>query len=262
MEAELPEGWTLERIRELSQCPTADFMPTSVHVIVQSQQANNRGGPVHVEPELIIRFDDYALVKPLGQPDWYVGQVRGVDEIYVVSAGSDLHDALRRDSVAPVHPDMPLHPQGAARRAEIGVWSAAVVGWSLLWALILRSEGASAPGVGTHLLTWVAGLGVLAVAVGARQASRSWRLTLLYTAVFAVSAGFVLVLVIGPDSGTAGVCSPGEACDMEEGMGFFTGPLMLAVPLLAVMALARMLVSASRRIIAGTQTRQPAHQAQ
>jgi hypothetical protein len=118
-----------------------------------------------------------------------------------------------------------------------------------LWALILRTEGPGADAVVSHLLAWLAGLIVLSVLAGARQWGRPWRLTLLYAALFAAAGGVVLMLMIGPDSGTAGTCSPGEACDMEQGLGFFTAPLMLATPLLAVMTLSRLLMSAGRRLV-------------
>jgi hypothetical protein len=94
------------------------------------------------------------------------------------------------------------------------------------------------------LLTLLAGLGLLALLAGTRHSSKPWRLTLQYAALFAVLSGVVLVALIGPDSGTTGVvCPPDEACDMEQGMGMVTGPLILGVPILALMVLARVLVS-------------------
>jgi hypothetical protein len=96
MGAMLPEGWTLSRIQTVAGCPTAEFMPTSVVVFVEAHPVGETvSGQERLRLELIIRLDDYALVKPVDDPDWYIGFYRDGAVVCWASYGPDLDVAIQ-----------------------------------------------------------------------------------------------------------------------------------------------------------------------
>ena len=112
----------------------------------------------------------------------------------------------------------------------------------------MHSVGVSGALVGWALLSTLVAMLVLAAVTGARQQGGPWWTTLVYTAAFAVLAGWVLISLIGPDSGMPGACSPGETCDLDQGMGYVSAPMLFAPLLLATMAASRGVTAAVRRM--------------
>lgn len=96
-ESVLPEGWTLARIREVSQSPAAELWPTTVRVFLETYPPGESASPVRtrIEPESIIRFEYMVLVRGVDDPDWYMGQVHDGDVDCWGSYGPDLEAAIR-----------------------------------------------------------------------------------------------------------------------------------------------------------------------
>jgi hypothetical protein len=97
MASELPDGWTLERLREVSQDPSADLWPTDTVVLTESNP-NGASEPIReaLVPDVIIRFAYLTLVRPVGENDWYMGQVNERGEVVCWgSYGPDLEAAVR-----------------------------------------------------------------------------------------------------------------------------------------------------------------------
>lgn len=136
-------------------------------------------------------------------------------------------------------PDQVREPLRAQRFTELACWSAAVLTVCLVGGGYLHVLGPSASPSARIFLAVLIALVVLSAGTGIRQWGTRWWTTLLHAAVFAALAGGSLVALIGPDSGTSGTCSPGEACDIDQGLGFVTGPLMFLPFLVAAMAAAR-----------------------
>jgi hypothetical protein len=120
--------------------------------------------------------------------------------------------------------------------------------WSLIWSTALHETGVNVPWAGNLVAILFGGLMLGGVGLGARARGASWLVTLGLTAAVAFVASTILVTLIGPDSGTAGACSPGEVCDMDQGMGYFTGPVLLAVPLLFTVLVGRLAAAVIHRL--------------
>lgn len=127
----------------------------------------------------------------------------------------------------------------AQRVGELGTWIGLVFALCLAGGLYLHDTGVDGPGVVPAMLATLGGLAGVSVVVGVRQQGTAWWTGLVYSVAFAWVAGWVLVALIGPDSGAPGACSPGEMCDMDQGVGFVTGPMFLWLPLLCLMLAAR-----------------------
>ena len=97
MNASLPEGWTLARVREVSQSATAELLPTTVPVVLNSHPHGNdvEAEPERLTPEVILSFGGLVLVKPIDEPDWYMGQVHSTEIVCWASYGPDLEEAIR-----------------------------------------------------------------------------------------------------------------------------------------------------------------------
>jgi hypothetical protein len=122
-------------------------------------------------------------------------------------------------------------------------WCLAVLVVCIAGGGYLHGAGVSASASGWVFLAVVIALFLLATATGIRQWSTRWWTTPLYAAAFALLAGWLLVALIGPDSGTPGACGPGEDCGMEQGLGFLIGPVMFWPLSITAMAVGRGLTS-------------------
>lgn len=88
---QLPAGWTLEEIRDVSGDPGAVVLGTD-HVVTW------RGWPDEDEllhPEIVLRFHGLCLVKPVNDEDWYMGSLNDDGSADCWSAYGDLNEALR-----------------------------------------------------------------------------------------------------------------------------------------------------------------------
>ena len=97
MEQSLPEGWTLQRVREVAQDPQARFETAAVRVVIETFP---HGHTVDVELDpveasVILCFHDLALVRPVDDDDWYMGQRVGEEIRCWASYGPDLEAAIR-----------------------------------------------------------------------------------------------------------------------------------------------------------------------
>jgi hypothetical protein len=106
---------------------------------------------------------------------------------------------------------------------ELASWTGLVFALCLGAGFYLHDTGVDGPDVVPAVMATFAGLATFSAVAGVRQQRTAWWTSLVYSVSFAVVAGWVLVALIGPDSGTQGACSPGEMCDMDQGVGFFAG---------------------------------------
>ena len=97
MNASLPEGWTLARVREVSQSATVEVLSTTVPVVMHPYRHGNdvEAEPERLTPEVILSFGGLVLVKPRDEHDWYMGQVHGTEIVCWASYGPDLEEAIR-----------------------------------------------------------------------------------------------------------------------------------------------------------------------
>jgi hypothetical protein len=96
VEDRLPEGWTLDRVRDVAQSPGAELWPATVPVVVETYPPGNNVDAEReaIVPDVIIRFEDLALVRPVGEDDWYMGQFDGDQLVCWGSYGPDLERAI------------------------------------------------------------------------------------------------------------------------------------------------------------------------
>ncbi len=94
---QLPDGWTLWRIRDVSQVREACLLPDDIPVAVETHP-DGIGGQLVVEPmscKIILGVGDCAIVLPNDESDWYVGSFDGNRICCWASYGPDLGEALR-----------------------------------------------------------------------------------------------------------------------------------------------------------------------
>lgn len=96
-EAILPEGWTLERLREVGQSPTVQLLPSSTPVFFFQDPPGSPEPVTHaLEPEVIIDFRYRVLVRAVRDPEWYMGEFNDEGAVMCWGAyGSDLLRAIR-----------------------------------------------------------------------------------------------------------------------------------------------------------------------
>ena len=91
MTADLPDGWTLDRIRALSRDSAATLLAPERLVVVEL--------PLHCDyetlpAEIVISFHDLCLVKSEND-DWYMGQLESDGSVICwASYGTDLGSAI------------------------------------------------------------------------------------------------------------------------------------------------------------------------
>lgn len=88
---ELPEGWTLERIREVSGDSRAIVLSTDRSV--SWVRSDHHREPI--DPEIVIGLGELCVVKPVNDDDWYMGTLRDDGSVDCWSAYNDLGEALR-----------------------------------------------------------------------------------------------------------------------------------------------------------------------
>lgn len=92
MTSPLPDGWTIERIRTLSQDSGAT--PLTLDRLVRVAPSG-QGRYVPLQPEVILAFHGLCLV--LDDGEWYMGDLAADGSItcWDVSYGPDLAEAVR-----------------------------------------------------------------------------------------------------------------------------------------------------------------------
>ncbi|MFB7275729.1 hypothetical protein ACFCZV_01335 [Streptomyces hydrogenans] len=91
MNTELPEGWTIERVRGLSGDPGA--VPLSIDRLAVLEVAG-QGDYEPLRPDVILAFHELCLVRDDGE--WFMGQLDDDGSVICwASYGSDLAEAIR-----------------------------------------------------------------------------------------------------------------------------------------------------------------------
>jgi hypothetical protein len=90
-DGQLPAGWTLEEIREVSGDQEAVALDTQRVVT----WAGRPGEDERLHSEIILGFHGLCLVKPVADEDWYMGTLNDDGSVDCWSAYGDLHEALR-----------------------------------------------------------------------------------------------------------------------------------------------------------------------
>lgn len=91
--AELPDGWTLERIRALAGDSAATLLSPERLVVVELPL---RCDYETLRAEFIIGFHELCLVRAKDDKDWYMGQLDSDGSVICwASYGADLGEAIR-----------------------------------------------------------------------------------------------------------------------------------------------------------------------
>ncbi|KPI00441.1 hypothetical protein OK006_8256 [Actinobacteria bacterium OK006] len=90
-DAQLPLGWTLQWIRDVS----GDREPVALDPNRAVQWVAGAGAPEVLHAEIILGFHSLCLVKPVQDDDWYMGSLYDDGSIDCWSAYGDLYEALR-----------------------------------------------------------------------------------------------------------------------------------------------------------------------
>ncbi|MER6237608.1 hypothetical protein ABT185_16310 [Streptomyces clavifer] len=88
-DAQLPKGWTLQQIRDVSGDQEAVVLDRNRTVKWAS------GGYETMQPEIVLGFHSLCLVKPVHDDDWYMGSLHHDGSIDCWSAYGDLYEGLR-----------------------------------------------------------------------------------------------------------------------------------------------------------------------
>ncbi|MEV8031299.1 hypothetical protein ACFYW8_12245 [Streptomyces sp. NPDC002742] len=91
-DAQLPPGWSLQQIRDVSGDREAVVLDPNRAV----KWVGRPGGPDEVlYPEIVLGFHDLCLVKPVHDDDWYMGSLYDDGSIICWAACNNLYDGLR-----------------------------------------------------------------------------------------------------------------------------------------------------------------------
>ncbi|MFG2918095.1 hypothetical protein ACGF0D_35070 [Kitasatospora sp. NPDC048298] len=91
MNTDLPDGWTIERVRSVSGDAEADLLSPERLVVVE--QVGSVDYDV-LQPDLILSFHDLCLAR--ADDEWFMGQLDDDGSLICwVSYGSDLAEAIR-----------------------------------------------------------------------------------------------------------------------------------------------------------------------
>ncbi|MCT9075094.1 hypothetical protein [Streptomyces fulvoviolaceus] len=88
---QLPAGWTLEEIREVSS--DREATPLEIDRVVTWMGWPAQDERLH--PEIVLGFHELCLVKAINDDDWYMGSLNDDGSIICWSAYCDLYEALR-----------------------------------------------------------------------------------------------------------------------------------------------------------------------
>jgi hypothetical protein len=90
-DAQLPRGWTLQQIRDVSGDREAVALgpdrPVKWVGVGEAYEMSR--------PEIVLGFHSLCLVKPVDDDDWYMGSLYDDGSIDCWTAYGDLHEALR-----------------------------------------------------------------------------------------------------------------------------------------------------------------------
>ena len=90
-DARLPQGWTLQQIRDVSGDREAVVLDPDRPVKWVSV-----GEALEMpRPEIILGFHGLCLVKPVGDDDWYMGSLYDNGSVDCWTTYDNLHEALR-----------------------------------------------------------------------------------------------------------------------------------------------------------------------
>ncbi|MEU5426741.1 hypothetical protein AB0H73_14210 [Streptomyces olivoreticuli] len=88
-DAQLPAGWTLQQIREVS----GDREAVALHTNRTVTWADAADEVVH--PAIVLGFHGLCLVQPVDDTDWYMGSLNDDGSVNCWSVYGDLYEALR-----------------------------------------------------------------------------------------------------------------------------------------------------------------------
>ena len=88
--AQLPPGWTLQRIRDVSGDQEAVVLDPNRAVKWVASDAHEV-----LHPEIVLGFHSLCIVKPLDDDDWYMGSLYDDGSVDCWTAYADLYEALR-----------------------------------------------------------------------------------------------------------------------------------------------------------------------
>ncbi|MGW6742440.1 hypothetical protein ACWGDX_17220 [Streptomyces sp. NPDC055025] len=89
--AQLPEGWTLDRIREVS----GDYEAVALDPDRTVKWVDVTGADEAMQPEIVLGFHDLCLVKPVHDDNWYMGSLYDDGSVDCWTPYGDLYEALR-----------------------------------------------------------------------------------------------------------------------------------------------------------------------
>lgn len=98
---ELPDGWTIERVREVAQGPAELVADTGIRAIVDHFVCSDegklvRGGTVNLTPTCVVDFSGLFLVQDADDREWYMGQANDESVIHCwASYGNDFEEAIK-----------------------------------------------------------------------------------------------------------------------------------------------------------------------
>ncbi|MGQ4487126.1 hypothetical protein LRE75_23955 [Streptomyces sp. 372A] len=90
-DAQLPPGWTLQQIADVSGDQEAVVLDPNRAV----KWVAFDGADEVLQPEIVLGFHSLCLVKPVHDDDWYMGSLYEDGSIDCWTAYGDLHEALR-----------------------------------------------------------------------------------------------------------------------------------------------------------------------
>jgi hypothetical protein len=91
-DAQLPPGWSLQQIRDVS----GDKEAVALDPYRAVKWVARPGAPDQVlHPEIVLGFHSLCLVKPVDDDDWYMGSLYDDGSIDCWAAYADLYEALR-----------------------------------------------------------------------------------------------------------------------------------------------------------------------
>ncbi|MFI6056474.1 hypothetical protein ACIBCO_41300 [Streptomyces violascens] len=90
-DAQLPPGWTLQQVRDVSGDQEAVALGPNRTV----KWVGSTGPDETMRPEIVLGFHSLCLVKPEDDDDWYMGSLYDDGSIDCWTAYGDLCEALR-----------------------------------------------------------------------------------------------------------------------------------------------------------------------
>lgn len=88
-DGQLPAGWTLEEIRNVSG--DREATPLDTDRVVTGWPAQDE----RLRPEIVLGFHELCLVKVVDGDDWYMGSLNDDGSVTCWSIYGDLYEALR-----------------------------------------------------------------------------------------------------------------------------------------------------------------------